>query len=348
MAKAAGLNFKSKLEFYESFPLRKEFQNNHVLIYDQILEKFSELTPFINQFPVRMSVRGGETLKDLSALAQYIRRVMDLTDKMNTKELKLVALGGGSVGDFVGFLASIYKRGVGFVQIPSTWLAAIDSSHGGKNALNVGSVKNQIGTFYPAEKVYIIEPLLRLQPKERALEGFAELFKMFLLQSKKGEWKKLVPKAKEDLTQVIWRNLKWGIQQKYKVVLKDPMEKTGYRQILNFGHTFGHVIEANLRLPHGISVLYGMQFALKWSRHRKYLKETELNQILECIDKAGFKPARCNLREFEVRDLLRKDKKSSGVEMVNFIFLKKPGLSVVEKMKVDEIVQEAKRQNYIL
>src|SRR5690606_36298588 len=108
----------------------------------------------------------GEELKQIKNFPGHIRKISKVLGEANHRGLTIIVVGGGSVGDFGGFVASVYRRGVNLIHIPSTWLAAVDSSHGGKTALNVFSVKNQIGSFYPAKEIYLLEPLLATLPRE--------------------------------------------------------------------------------------------------------------------------------------------------------------------------------------
>src|SRR5690606_32869940 len=117
-----------------------------LVIYDQILARVSpQFRTWVNQFPFRYAVKSGETLKDLEAFAQHARKLSKIAEPLAPRQMTVVAVGGGSVGDFAGFFASIYKRGVSLIHVPSTWLAAVDSSHGGKTALNSFGAKNQFG-----------------------------------------------------------------------------------------------------------------------------------------------------------------------------------------------------------
>src|SRR6185295_5151716 len=111
---------------------------------------------WLKKFPCRYGVKSGESLKDLEKFPGHCKAILQMTEKIETRPLQLIAVGGGSVGDFAGFVASTLKRGVPLIHVPSTWLAAIDSTHGGKTALNVAGIKNQIGTFKQAEKIIVV------------------------------------------------------------------------------------------------------------------------------------------------------------------------------------------------
>ena len=247
------------------------------LIYDRDLLKYSPaFKAWQKKFKIQYAVKAGEKLKDLKNFETHMRQILKRSTSLNTRQMIFVIVGGGSLGDFGGFVASVFKRGVRLIHIPSTWLAAIDSSHGGKSALNIESAKNQIGSFYPAEKIYLVEQLLLSQPQKRAVEACGELIKIALIDN--GPWVKSLTRGFSSEDALI-RNLKWAIQAKYKVVKKDPFEKTGFRQILNLGHTWGHVLESAFGIAHGTAVSLGLQFSIEWSFHKKLLKAKDLIYI---------------------------------------------------------------------
>ncbi len=137
---------------------------NNLLIYDRKLDIIPAFKKWRRQYSLVYPVSAGEQLKALEKFPQHIQKILKLTQDIPSRELSIVAAGGGSVLDFAGFVASTLKRGVKFISVPTTWLAAIDASHGGKTALNVGGTKNQIGTFYPAEQILLKKEFLFAQP----------------------------------------------------------------------------------------------------------------------------------------------------------------------------------------
>ena len=172
----------SPVQYVKSLPSRLQFSPETVLFYDSVLIQNSTVKSWIEKFEHRIDLKSGESLKTLTRLGQILQR-LELHDVPMTSELTFVALGGGSVGDFVGFLASIYWRGRKLIHIPSTWLAAVDSAHGGKNGLNVNEVKNQLGTFYPAEQIIVCRDLLKTQPPERLMDALGEILKIAILMA---------------------------------------------------------------------------------------------------------------------------------------------------------------------
>lgn len=341
---------KTQLLFTEKYPRLKDLGEELLLIYDEVLPKKSDdFKKWAKQFPLSYGVTAGESLKVVDAFPEHIKNIVRLCEGASSRRLTVVVVGGGSVGDFGGFIASILKRGVGLVHMPSTWLSAVDSAHGGKTALNVGSAKNQIGTFYPASKVILVKPLLLAQPAARTFEGFGELLKIGLIAGG-SLWKKLSQES--DVTaKTLWKYLESAIDAKIKTVAKDPEEKSGYRHILNLGHTVGHVFEVLYDLPHGIAINYGIDFALQFSLQKKILslkdfenlqRQPVMGYLLSPLRDQLVHTSASALKEY--RKLLLSDKKKTQAATLRFVFLKKPGQCVIKEVTVDEILIELCRQ----
>ncbi|MEN0060167.1 MAG: hypothetical protein AAGB31_15115 [Bdellovibrio sp.] len=340
----------SDLIFSNEFPAPARLGQELLLIYDKILLKKSPaFRQWSRSFPLQYAVSAGEDLKAVENFPRHIGALVQLCEKVSTRHLTLVVVGGGSVGDFGGFVASILKRGVGLVHIPSTWLAALDSSHGGKTALNVGSVKNQIGTFYPADKIVMVRSLLLAQPEARAFEGFGELLKIAWIQGG-SLWRDLA-QEKNVSSPMLWKYLEAGVAAKYKVVKKDPEEKTGWRHILNLGHTVGHLLEVLHQLPHGISVNYGLDFSLRWSWERGLMSSSQYEKIMRApVSQYLLSAGRDHLLSRQKKDLnefsrlLLSDKKKTKAQTLRFIFLQSPGRCVIQEVTVEEVIKEMVRQ----
>ena len=322
-------------------------ERQSVVVFDRILLKNASFKKWIAQFKLALPVQAGESLKTVHRYAEVLNQ-LQTWQKQNliTQKLQFVAIGGGSVGDFTGFLASTYQRGCPLVQMPSTWLSAVDSAHGGKNGLNLNHTKNQVGTIYPADKIILSKTLLLNQPEERLCEAFGEIIKICLINEPK-----LFTKIKftEDF---VWANLEKFIAAKMRVVRKDPFEKTGYRHILNLGHTMGHVYESELNLSHGKAVLMGMVFAARWSFHLGYMTQKNFVALTQLITdmphcELDFRKAD-KLSKQKILNALRQDKKSVAAKekSLRFIFVKKPGDVFVESKKVSDIVAEFERQRF--
>jgi|SRR6185312_15085256 len=333
---------KPKIYFHQNWPALKELGEGCLIIADQRFEDHL----WIQDYPYRYFVKSGEELKDLKSFPEHMERILALVDQIPQRPLKIVGMGGGSVGDFAGFAASVLKRGVGLIHVPSTWLSAVDSAHGGKTALNVGGIKNQVGTFYPAQEIFLIRPLLQGQPQERLHDVLGEVLKICLIHG--GDLWKKISKLPELEEKHLWKYLPDLIDAKYQIVKKDPQEKIGTRHILNFGHTIGHVLEAELGLTHGHAIFLGTQFSIEWSRHLKIMNEksaldlakSSMGQyLLDTVDlKKELRSAK------QLRELLSQDKKRVEAGL-RFVFLKSPGSCLVKTVTIEDIVAEVVRQS---
>jgi 3-dehydroquinate synthase len=307
-----------------------------------------EFKSWLRKFPHRYAVTSGENLKDLKQVAGHFQKLSKLASELSPKTMTVVAVGGGSVGDFAGFFASVFKRGVRLVHVPSTWLAAVDSSHGGKTALNISGVKNQIGTFYPADKVLLVRSLLMGQPEIRVKDAMGELAKIALIDG--GPWVRRLKRNSLVGSDLLWNFLKPAIQAKMKIVDQDPREKTGIRQVLNLGHTVGHVFETAYGWPHGQAVSQGLFFALEYSVADGALKSRDALEIYDLLEKK-FSLARewphrpLSARRFS--DLLLQDKKRSNGNQITFIFLSRIGKPMRRSVTVSNILREARRQGVV-
>ena len=342
----------NRVEFRQKMPLRTSFCKEAFLIYDRRLLRLSTpLKNWIESFEGRYGVRAGEDLKALDQFPGHMQEILKKTRSFSRHQSQIVALGGGSVGDFAGFVASVLKRGVSLHHIPSTWLAAIDSSHGGKTALNVSGIKNQIGSFHFAEKITIVHSLLKHQPEKLEREALSELVKASLIHPH--FWRKLSQESFLD-KDFLWRNLPQAIEVKYSIVAKDPEEVSGLRQILNLGHTLGHVFESHYGWSHGYSVGQGLIFAISWSVKRRFLSQDHGEEILRILsENFAIQTQKVKKIPFQkAKKLLLSDKKISGRQKISFIFLKenrkkKTVEPFIAKVHLDDLMKESLRQGWI-
>ena len=272
------------------------------------------------------TVKEGEGSKSLSVLGELLKTMLD--HGFSRKDC-VVAVGGGVVGDLSGFAASVYMRGIDFYNIPTTLLSQIDSSIGGKTAINFGGVKNIVGAFYQPKGVLIDPALLRTLPPRQIANGLAEAIKMALTSD--GELFDILEKKDicESLDEIITRSL----LIKKSVVEQDEKE-AGLRKILNFGHTVGHGIESSegmASLYHGECVALGMLpmcgEAIR-SRVIEVLKKCKLYRVLdydwERIAEAAFH-----------------DKKADG-DAVTVTTVERIGCFEMKSMKCLDVIERAK------
>ena len=250
----------------------------------------------------------------------------------------LIAFGGGVIGDITGFVSSITLRGIKFIQIPTTLLAQVDSSVGGKTGVNTSHGKNLIGTFFQPKVVIIDTSFLSSLPKRELLSGYAEIIKYGLIMDHTlFKWldlngKKIINLNKKILMKAIYNSCK----NKAKIVNKDEKEN-GVRTLLNLGHTFGHAIESingyKKNINHGEAVSIGIVFALKLSQELKLLSNKTVDKIINHLKDVGLPTTlppsfkrKTNLKQF--LSAMKKDKKVKKGK-INLVLLKKIGQAVV-------------------
>ena len=252
----------------------------------------------------------------------------------------LLVFGGGSLTDLTGFLASIYKRGLPVVHFPTTWLAALDSAHGGKTAVNFQNIKNLLGTYHFPKAVFIISDLLKQNPIHLKSEAFGELLKIAFI-----EGKNLYKKIKKERDKIpIEKFLKPAIQAKMKIIKQDPFEARSIRKTLNLGHTVGHILEALYSLPHGEAVLQGLLFSLNWSSHKGFINKKNYEEMKQLIPK---KKTNKKVSAFLFKKILRQDKKHRVNYRLDFIFIRQPGSVFIHSVFEKELLNETKRQGLI-
>ena len=245
----------------------------------------------------------------------------------------LISIGGGITGDVSGFASSIYKRGIKFVNVPTTLLAQVDSSIGGKTGVNTLHGKNLIGSFYQPNLVVSDTDFLKTLPKREMISGYAEILKHSLILEKKNFTflNRNASKILKIESPFIEKSIIQSCKIKKKIVELDEHEKN-LRKILNFGHTFGHAYEATLnyskKLNHGEAVLLGIISAATFSLKIKLLSKIDYLKIKKHFIKYNL-PDHIG-RYFSKKDLqklilfMKKDKKNTG-NLINLILLKKIG-----------------------
>jgi len=202
-----------------------------------------------------VTIEDGEEFKSLATVETILNELFE--HKLDRKSL-LIALGGGVVGDMTGFTASLYQRGIGFVQVPTTLLAQVDASVGGKTGVNNSYGKNLIGAFYQPEAVYIDTEFLKTLPEREFSAGIAEIVKMAVMFDK--AYFDFLMEADFHEKEVLEKVIQRSVELKAEVVNLDEKE-SGIRAVLNYGHTFGHVVENETNYNtylHGEAVAIGI------------------------------------------------------------------------------------------
>lgn len=292
-----------------------------IILVDENIQKYC-LDYLLTQFDLSeaeiVTVPAGEESKTIDICVQ-IWEALSSYD-INRNDL-MINLGGGMITDLGGFIASTYKRGIDFINIPTSLLGMVDASIGGKTGIDLNNYKNQIGVFSNPKLVICDSVFLKTLPEEEFLSGKAEMLKHSLINSEK-HWnivKDLTPKSISD------EYIAASIQVKNDLVLKDPKEKND-RKKLNLGHTIGHALEMYLltrkKQPHGYCVAWGIVTEAYLSFLEKNIKEDTYKEIYKVVSSLYPKPDISKKEDIKnIIDLMKNDKKNNSSE-INFNLLK--------------------------
>jgi 3-dehydroquinate synthase len=310
------------------------------------LQKFSDQ---LNKSDLRhetIILPHGEKTKDFSHLQNLCEQILE---KGIDRKTLLIAFGGGVIGDLCGFAASILLRGIDFIQVPTTFLAMVDSSVGGKTAINSKYGKNLIGSFYQPKLVFCDLSFLETLPEREFLSGYAEVLKYGLIRDLEffEYLEKNFQKIKNRDVEVLKNLVKKSCEIKAEIVSADEKEQKDLRALLNFGHTFGHVFETETEysdeLRHGEAVAIGMVLAAKLSMKICGFEKNQLDRIENHLQKIGLPISALQIRKsWDVNQLishLYKDKKTEKGKLT-FIVLKKIGEALVQKNVEEKLFAE--------
>ena len=308
-------------------------KNVHASQYSNLLNQVADL----DIKPHLLVIEPGEPSKSWDIL----KKVLDWLTELNFDRTDfIIAFGGGVVGDLVSLSASLFRRGINLIQVPTTLLSQVDSSVGGKTAINSGSAKNSIGTFYHPKTVYCDISFLRTLSERDFLSGYAEVFKMALVFDKDfykfliENQKLTLARDKKVLTYIIEKSL----ELKSKVVEVDETEK-GERALLNFGHTFGHALESyfnySQKLLHGEAVSLGMVLASCFSSKEGFIIESKVSEIKKHLDTMKLPTVITQIHNHKldvgkILSFMKQDKKVVGSN-INLILLKDIGTGFIER-----------------
>ena len=276
-----------------------------------------------------------EKSKNLKTVSSIVK----ILEKNNfSRNDSLISVGGGICGDVCGFASSIFKRGLNFINVPTTLLSQVDSAIGGKTGINSLSGKNMIGSFYQPSLVISDIDFLKSLPKREMICGYAEILKHSLIKDKiffkflKKNFIKILSHNHKFLEKTIYKSC----LIKKEIVEKDEKEKN-IRKVLNLGHTFAHAYEAtvgyNKGLNHGEAVLLGIMSAVEFSRKKNILKKDDFGQIAEHLRKLNYNSLN---KYFKLKDIskiifyMKQDKKNKD-NKINLILLKNIGKPILNK-----------------
>lgn len=318
--------------------LRNLRHDNLFILTDEHTEK--ECFPLIENLAVVSEAKrvvipaddSNKTLENLTRIWQF------LTENTATRHSLLLNLGGGMVTDMGGFAAATFKRGIRYINVPTTLLGAVDASVGGKTGVNFGGYKNEIGAFHPAEYVIISSDFFRTLQKEDLLSGYAEMIKHALIHAPL-DWEKLLSFDMASVNFTMLNELVFrSVSIKERIVEKDPYDQN-IRKALNLGHTVGHAfesfaLESQKLVPHGYAIAWGLIVELYLS-HRvcEFPKEKLMKTVRFIQANYGALNVSCDNYN-RLCELMKHDKKNRG-DIINFTLL-----SDIANVKIDQTADE--------
>lgn len=301
------------------------------IITDENVER--EVLPKLALPYQRIVVKPGDEHKNIESLS-YIWG--SLIKQGATRHSLIINIGGGVITDMGGFAAASYKRGVRFINVPTTLLSAVDAAVGGKTGINFEGFKNEIGAFAPADAVVISTILFETLPREELLSGYAEMIKHGLLSSAQ-EYNELLNFSivDADMAQLL-PLLEKSVKVKERIVEEDPKEH-GIRRALNLGHTAGHAFEGfalehGKPIPHGYAVAYGMLVEMIISHSLEAYPSEELYRYAGYLKDNGYGIPDFSCKDYDALvEYMRHDKKNITRDSINFTLLSAPGHPLIDR-----------------
>lgn len=288
----------------------------------------------------------GEKEKNFKNYLKIIKKAEELG---LTRKDVLIALGGGVIGDITGFAASTYMRGIDYIQIPTTLLSMVDSSVGGKTAIDLKDAKNLIGSFYQPKAVFININFLKTLDKKQFKSGLGEVLKYAFIEDNCGYKHSLFlfeyltlgcEKVFEQEPLTIMRIIEYCLNLKISVVREDEKE-SGLRKILNLGHTLAHALETITRYrkyTHGEAVIQGIFFVLRWAYSKEMISYSYYRLSSELLNKYGFKEETFKYSPEDLISIMRRDKKAADGKITFIIPSDKKRVREL-KLTEDEVFQ---------
>ena len=319
--------------YYKSYDKIFIFTQNTILSHYKFLAKLNVNIHICSE---------GEACKTTK---QYKQSIKYLHNYQCNKKSLIIGIGGGSITDFSGYVASTYMRGIPHNFIPTSLLAMVDAAIGGKTALNANGIRNLLGTYKNPNDIIIYTNFLKTLSKEDVINGCAEIIKYSLIMDiQLFEYLEkniinIFPNLNIAMIQSI---IKKCIDHKTNIVKQDQYD-IGIRNILNFGHTVGHALESyyTFNMPHGKAILYGMIVASYLSKQENLLSEKQYNKVINLI-KIFDLPALNDLNIKKIMALIDSDKKNIGNEL-NYILLKNIGEAIIQKKYNKKLIEEGLR-----
>jgi 3-dehydroquinate synthase len=329
-----GKNSDSEIFIGNSIDILPEYlpKEKVLVITDDTVGKL--YNTFFPEFPT-LKINSGEVSKNLSTIEYLVDQMLDIGVD---RSWFILGFGGGVVCDIVGFLASIYMRGIPFGFVATTLLAQVDASVGGKNAVNVFGYKNIIGTFNQPKFVVCDPFFLKTLSMDEINCGIAEILKYGLISDSKifdmldKNYSEVLNLKTDLIEDLVYRS----ITIKASIVNQDEEEKN-IRKLLNFGHTIAHILEKNQYISHGKAVFTGMKFATELSAQKSYISMEKSKKIVSLLKKYNF------LSKYPDKETLisnlSKDKKKDGSNL-SFVYIEDIGKAIIKSLTIKELGED--------
>ena len=326
--KLSEIHYSNKFDDLDSQLKNFINQEKHVIFIDSKLSSIINLDPKFKIFEIEIN----ESTKDLNTI-QKIWKIMFLESL--DRSSKIIGIGGGVLSDLVGFATSTFKRGANLSLVPSTFLGMVDAAHGGKTGFNNEFGKNQIGTFFIPEKIFICTEFLDSLSEIEMNNGIIESLKAGFLGDKE-----IIEMIYQDKLNNLEEIIKKSIQVKYNI-LKNDLRESNERMFLNLGHTIGHLIEkdSNYSISHGQAVAIGMLKGLEISESKFNLNSSIRDEFKSFLNKQSMKTEYSfNSNQSELKEIISNDKKVTN-DVVKFVLIKNIQEPVLIDFSINDLLE---------
>ena len=326
--KLSEIHYSNKFDDLDSQLKNFINQEKHVIFIDSKLSSIINLDPKFKIFELEIN----ESTKDLNTI-QKIWKIM-FSESLD-RSSKIIGIGGGVLSDLVGFATSTFKRGANLSLVPSTFLGMVDAAHGGKTGFNNEFGKNQIGTFFIPEKIFICTEFLDSLSEIEMNNGIIESLKAGFLGDKE-----IIEMIYQDKLNNLEEIIKKSIQVKYNI-LKNDLRESNERMFLNLGHTIGHLIEkdSNYSISHGQAVAIGMLKGFEISESKFNLNSSISDEFKSFLNKRSMKTEYSfNSNQSELKEIISNDKKVTN-DVVKFVLIKNIQEPVLIDFSINDLLE---------
>ena len=326
--KLSEIHYSNKFDDLDSQLKNFINQEKHVIFIDSKLSSIINLDPKFKIFEIEIN----ESTKDLNTIKK-IWKIM-FSESLD-RSSKIIGIGGGVLSDLVGFATSTFKRGANLSLVPSTFLGMVDAAHGGKTGFNNEFGKNQIGTFFIPEKIFICTEFLDSLSEIEMNNGIIESLKAGFLGDKE-----IIEMIYQDKLNNLEEIIKKSIQVKYNI-LKNDLRESNERMFLNLGHTIGHLIEkdSNYSISHGQAVAIGMLKGFEISESKFNLNSSIRDEFKSFLNKQSMKTEYSfNSNQSELKEIISNDKKVTS-DVVKFVLIKNIQEPVLIDFSINDLLE---------